>query len=382
MKSTTSPLSRGERAFESRLLGKMLPASSPWPGIAVCVILTVVAYSLHALPFPPLTTSDGRHPISAVLLAVLLGMLLRHLVPGAARLKTGLTVVVKRWLPVGIVLLGAGLDFKHLLTVTGTVLVGAALMIALTLLLALWLARRFDLPEKMGLMIGMGTAICGSSAVVASAAVLEADDEEVTYSIGIINLLGVLAMLAFPLVGNLLSVPAEAYGAWCGLSIHATPQVIAAGFAHAQDGQLAGETATLVKLVRVAMLGPCVFLLGAWQARRQRRDATYVGRPVGYARLVPWFVILFVGLALARTLGLLPEVTLHLPESSLLGSGEPRLDLAALLSQAGKWIMTCALAAVGLSTQLGSVLQRGSRPVIHGVLIAVAVAVMGIAIAS
>ena len=232
----------------------------------------------------------------------------------------------------------------------------------------------------MGLLIGVGTGVCGSSAIVALAPLIKANNEEITYSVGVINLLGVVAMLLFPVVGSLAMLDAEVYGIWCGLGIHATPQVIAAGFAHAGDGQTAGEMATIVKLVRISLLGPVVFVLGAWFAYTQRQ-AIYIDEPVRYSRLVPGFVVLFLAMALLRTLGFLPEVTLHLSEQFVFGAGDRHIDLAGLLSQSGKWIITCAMAGVGLSTAFAAMKAGGIKPVILGVLSAITLALLGLGVA-
>ena len=169
-----------------------------------------------------------------------------------------------------------------------------------------FLTRWLGIAEKLGLLIGVGTAICGSSAIVTAAPILDAKEEEIAYSIGTINLLGVAAMLAFPLLGSVFELQADVFGIWCGLGIHATPQVIAAGFAHYLDGQRAGEIATVVKLVRISLLGPTLFVLGAWYAYRQRQRTVYLGRPVRYTKLIPGFVVLFLGMVLLRTPGIFP----------------------------------------------------------------------------
>ena len=376
-------LSRTERSFEKRFRQKMAlwPKESAWPGILACVALTWCAFYLNALPYPPFTLESGQHPLSAVLLALLLGMLLRNVIPATAQLKPGVDAVVKKWLPIGIILLGARLDFYDLIRVAVQVMIGAAILIAVIIVLSRLMARWFDIEEKMALLIGVGTAICGSSAIVAVAPVLKAKDEDMAYSIGVINLLGVVAMLLFPLLGSLFLMDADIYGIWCGLGIHATPQVIAAGFAHSGDGQTAGEMATIVKLVRISLLGPSVFVLGAWFAYQQRKQTVYVDEPVNYSKLVPGFVILFLGMALLRTLGFLPEVTVHLSEQFLFGAGDRHIDLAGLLSQVGKWIITCAMAGVGLSTVFAAMKAGGMKPLLLGVLAAIVLAVLALGVA-
>ena len=333
-----------------------------WPGVLVCAALTGLAYYLHTLPHAPFTLADGRHPLSAVLLALLLGMVVRNTVPHVALLKPGIDFVVKRLLVVGIVLLGASLDFYHLIDVSLSVLLGAALLIAVVILAARRLGRSFQVRSKLALLLGIGTAICGTSAIVVAAPVLECEEEEVAVSVTTVNLLGALSMLLFPVVATLLTLSPELYGIWCGLAIHATPQVIAAGFAHPVDGQTAGEVATIVKLVRISLLAPAIFIIGALYARHRRRTAVYIGQPIDLLRLFPGFVLFFILAAFLRTTGFLPQVTFHMTDRFLLGAGDRTCDLAQLLSVSAGWLITSAMAGVGLMTAIRSLAAAGGRP--------------------
>ena len=377
-------LSRKERAFESRFRKRisLWPKESVWPGLILCATLTWLGATISKLPVQPFTTSDGQHPISSVLLALLLGMIVRNSIPAVVMLKTGVDTMVKKWLPVGIVLLGARLDFYDLLEVALHVAVGAAVLIGGLIALSRMLAHWFGVDSKLGMLIGVGTAICGSSAIVAVSPVVDAGDEDMAYSIGAVNLLGVVAMLVYPLLGALMSIEADVYGAWCGLGIHATPQVIAAGFAHPTDGQTAGEMATIVKLVRISLLGPAVFFVGAWYAHQQRKTSLHLPKPVQYSKSVPGFVVVFLGLALLRTLGFLPEVTLHLTDSFVFGAGDLTFDVAGVASQTGKWLITAAMAGVGLSTEFRTMKAGGMRPLLLGVLLGIVMGTLGLGVAS
>ena len=377
-------LSRKEKAFESRFRRRLSvwPRESPWPGVLLCALLTSLGAAINHAPFAPFTTADGQHPISTVLLALVLGMIVRNAIPAVVRLKAGVDTMVKKWLPVGIVLLGAGLNFYDLVQVAVQVAIGAAVLIALLIVVSRITSRWFGVDAKLGMLIGVGTAICGSSAIVAVAPVVEARDEEMAYSIGAVNLLGVAAMLIYPVLGSLFDIDADIYGAWCGLGIHATPQVIAAGFAHPVDGQTAGEMATIVKLVRISLLGPAVFAVGAWYAHRKRQESVYIGQPIRYSKLVPGFVVVFLGLAFMRTLGFLPEVTLHLTDQFVLGGGDRTVDIAGTMSAAGKWLITGAMAGVGLSTEFRAMKAGGVRPLILGVALAVLMGGLGLVVAS
>ena len=374
-------LSPKEKQFEQRFRQQLIAApASPWGGIAACALITWLAFYVNRLPFPPFTI-DGAHPLSAVLIALILGLIVRNTIPASARLKPGTDIVIKRFLPAGIVLLGAGLDFYYLLDVGYRVLLGAIVLIAVIILATRYAARFFKVELGQGLLIGVGTAICGTSAIIATAPVVESKEKDIAISIASINVLGALAMFVFPFVGAWLALPPEVYGEWCGLAIHATPQVIAAGFAHHLDGETAGEIATIVKLTRISLLGPAVFIIGALYARQRRRQAVFVAPSVNYRQLVPGFVLFFIGMAFLRTMGFFPEVTFHLTDRFLFGVGDRTIDLAATFGAAGKWIITAAIAAVGLVTEFRALRTGGVRPFLLGLLSTVVIAVLGLAYA-
>ena len=207
---------------------------------------------------------------------------------------------------------------------------------------------------------------------------VESKEKHIVIAITAVNLLGALAMFVFPFAGALLSLPAEVYGEWCGLAIHATPQVIAAGFAHHLDGGTAGEIAAIVKLTRISLLGPAVFVIGAIYGRNRRKKAVFVAPNVNYRQLVPTFVLFFVGMALLRTMGFFPEVTLHMTERFIFGAGDRTLDLAATLGEAGKWVITAAIAGVGLMTEFRTLRMGGVRPFMLGLAASVLIAALGL----
>jgi uncharacterized integral membrane protein (TIGR00698 family) len=377
-------LSRRDRLFEQHFRRKLSEwdYTSPWPGVVVCLALAAIAYIVQTLPFPPFTLSGGQHPLEAVLLALLLGLILRNTIPATARLRPGADFVLKKLLPAGIVLLGARLDFYDLLRVGLRVLIGATILIGLIILVTRFLAARFHVGEKQGLLIAVGTAICGNSAIVATAPVIDAKEEDIVISLTAISLLGAFAMLVFPFAGALLRLDPAVYGEWCGLAIHATPQVIAAGFSHPTDGQTAGEIATIVKLTRISLLGPAVFVVGAIYGRSRQKDTVVVGPQVNYRQLLPTFILVFIAMALLRTLGMFPEVTLHMTDRFIFGAGSRTFDLASVLSEAGKWIITAAMAAVGLLTQFRSLKSGGAGPFLLGLASAVLLALTALLYAS
>ena len=201
------------------------------PGLAIAAAVAIAAQFVHALPFAPFTIGD-RHPIEPMLIAIVIGALVRNLIglPRAAR--DGVRFAVHGVLPAAIVLIGARLDFRLLLDATLRGLAINVICVAAAMLGTVWLAVRLGAARKLGLLVGVGTAICGGTAIAITAPVVEANESETAFSIAAINLLGLLWMVVFPAAGALLGLTQAEFGVWAGSSIHATAQVVAAGFAY------------------------------------------------------------------------------------------------------------------------------------------------------
>ncbi len=347
------------------------------PGLALCSALAVLAYVLHTLPVPPFTVADGRHLVDAVLLAIVLGMLIRNTLPQPAWLKPGVTYSVKRVLPVAIVFMGAKLDFFDVLRVSGQALVISVVCVAVALALTLWLCRRTGVGQKLGILIGVGTAICGGTAIAVVAPVIEADDRDMALAVTGITLYGLVSIVAFPLMGAALGLSQLEFGVWAGVGIHATPQVMAAGFAY---GDQAGEVAVIVKLVRVLLLAPMVVGLGAWYARQVRQTRAYVPRGNRWTTYFPPFIAGFLLVALANTLNLLPDLTLHLADSPLWQAQTLPVAMSTLSAKSSGFLITVAMAGVGLSVNLRGLAKVGLKALYVGAFATVVLAGFGLAL--
>jgi uncharacterized integral membrane protein (TIGR00698 family) len=249
--------------------------------------------------------------------------------------------------------------------------------VALCLLLIL--TKLLKLPRKLGVLLGIGTAICGGTAIVATAPVIEAEEKDVAFSVATVTLLGLIAMFVLPVLGHFLDLSAKAFGIWAGLAIHQTPQVIAAGFAYTPNGQpyspVAGETATIVKLARVCLLAPVVFVIGLVYARQKLKNTGVSERKnINYAHLFPVFVLGFLIMAMLNTAGLLPKMTLHIADNAILAPGDRHLNLAGLLEQASKFCIVISMAGVGLETKFTSMRQTGLKPFLASLLAVIIVA--------
>ncbi|MDG4884267.1 YeiH family protein [Mesorhizobium sp. WSM4884] len=294
------------------------------PGIVLTAMITSVAYSARNL--------SGLTLFSPMILAVVAGMVYSNALGAPVHAKAGIAFAQRRLLRFAIVLLGFQLTLGQ---VAGIGLGGVGIVAATlgaTLLFTVTLGRLIGVDAKLAQLIAAGTSICGASAIVATNIVTDARDEDVTYAVAAITLFGTVAMLGFPLLAPLFGLDQHGFGLWAGASIHEVAQVIGAGF---QNGTLAGETATVAKLTRVAMLAPTVIALGL-MARRSEASAA---KPP-----MPWFVAAFVAVVALNSLAAIPA-QIH--------SG------IALAAQA---MLTMGLAAMGLQADISQLRSRGLRP--------------------
>jgi uncharacterized integral membrane protein (TIGR00698 family) len=334
------------------------------PGLVTTALLAACAFVLATLPMAPFTLENGVHPLGPSSVAILLGILFANILSVRSSWVVGLRFSSRVILPIGIVLLGARLAFGDLMKVGLTGLLLSLLSIGTCALVVFTLTRWFSLPVKLATLVGVGTAICGGSAIAAAAPVIEADDEDISWSVATVALLGLVAMFVLPVAGHLLGVESSAFGVWAGLTIQQTPQVVAAGLAY---GGEAGEVATLIKLVRVTLLAPAVFVLGLVYARSRAGRA---GGRVRWTGLVPPFVLGFLAMAAMGSLGWLE---LSVPWPAL---GDSQWTLQDLARQGDRIALAIAMAAIGLETKLGSFRREGLKPLAVGLATAVAVSVV------
>jgi uncharacterized integral membrane protein (TIGR00698 family) len=301
------------------------------PGLLLAGAITALAYGLRALPHMGL--------LSPMILAIVVGMLVRNAVKIPLRAKAGVQFAMRRLLRMAIVLLGLQLTFGQVVEVGGRSMLIIAATLVSTFGFTTWLGARLGVERKLTQLIAAGTSICGASAVIATNTVTDGSDEDVAYAVACVTLFGSLAMFLLPLLPGVLHLDAHAFGLWTGASIHEIAQVVAAAF---QNGQDAGEFGTVAKLSRVMLLAPTVLALG-WAARQYPAK----GRDSSGARAavpVPWFVLGFVALVAFNSLIALPESAKH------------ALTLLTTM------LLTMALAAMGLETNVRKLMDKGLRP--------------------
>ena len=314
-------------------------AGAAWgalPGLLLCASVSFIAVLLQGEEHRLL----GRAWLEALVLAILLGALVRTAWTPSQRLQAGIKFSAHTLLEIAVVLLGASVSAKTLLSIGPAMLVGIAGVVALAIPCSYALGRLFGLPPRMATLVACGNSICGNSAIAAVAPVIGARGEDVACSIAFTAVLGVLVVLGLPVLGGVLRLTGLRYGALAGLTVYAVPQVLAAT---APLGAVAVQVGTLVKLVRVLMLGPVCCALSLIVARTGDPAIRGAGPPLH--KLVPWFILGFLGMAAARSLGWLPVETLG-----------PIAAAASLLT-------LVSMAALGLMTDGRVVAKAGGRTV-------------------
>ena len=270
------------------------------PGILLCGAVTVVSVLLQHLE----ETAFGHPYVEALVLAILLGTLVRTFwVPGPTW-RAGIAFSAKTLLEIAVMLLGASVSIGLLVAAGPGLLIGIAVTVAVVIGASYGIGRLLRLPPRMAMLIACGNSICGNSAIAAVAPVIGAKSDEIASSIAFTAILGVIVVLALPLAIPLVGLTETQYGVVAGLVVYAVPQVLAATV---PVGVLATQVGTLVKLVRVLMLGPVVVAAALLAPRFDPEAGTRQVKKPGIGRLVPWFILGFLALAALRSLSLIPD---------------------------------------------------------------------------
>lgn len=307
----------------------------------------------------------GHPVIEGLVVAILLGMLVRSARTLPATLDPGIDFSAKQLLEFAIVLLGAAVDLPLLLRAGPALAIGIVLLVVVGLAAGYGIGRAFGLPHRLAVLVATGNAICGNSAIAAVAPVIGAEREHVASAIAFTAILGVAVVLGLPHLIGPLGFSDYQYGVLAGLTVYAVPQVLAAAF---PVSSLAGQVGTLVKLVRVLMLGPVVlFFTVTHRAPTPHADARTIGARTGrgaftLARALPWFIVGFLLLAALRSAGFIPE------------------QFASRLKTLSGWLTILAMAALGLGVDLRALRKVGAPVVLTVCLSLLALLAMSVAL--
>jgi uncharacterized integral membrane protein (TIGR00698 family) len=210
--------------------------------------------------------------------------------------------------------------------------------VALTILVGIAIARFMKLGSAFGTLTGGAVAICGASAALAIASILPKHryaERDASFTVIGVTALSTIAMIVYPIVAAVFGFSHHAAGIFIGATIHDVAQVVGAGYGISQD---AGDTATIVKLLRVAMLLPVCLVIGV-ALHVRGSDAAHA------APVLPWFAVVFAILVGVASTGWIPQ---------------PVIDAGATFS---RWCLVTAISAIGMKTSLKSLVDMGLKPV-------------------
>jgi uncharacterized integral membrane protein (TIGR00698 family) len=315
----------------SSFAAKLSTGTVPWvrahfPGLMFSAVVALAA-----------TFLSEHYGAPTMLFALLLGMAFNFLAQ-EPRFAAGIAFAARQVLRVGVALLGARITFDHVVGLGWGALAGVAAAVGLTIGFGALGAQMLGLRTRFGILSAGATAICGASAAAAISAVLPRYDEQerdTAFTIIGVTTLSTVAMVLYPIIATAFGWSDTETGIFLGGTIHDVAQVVGAGYSVSNE---AGDTATIVKLLRVALLVPTVLLI----ALGARRVAPTTGKRPS---LVPGFLVAFVAIVILNSLGLVPQAA------------------TAAMTAASSWCIVIAISALGVKTALGSLLSVGHRAI-------------------
>ncbi len=297
-------------------------------GLLICVSVAILGK----------ITSQYGPALGSVTYCLIIGVIVSNILHNkVASFSTAFKFSEKKILPFAIALLGLNINYATLRTIG--LQGGAAVVttIAASILFSLLIAKFLKADRELALLIGIGNGICGSSAIAASSEVLKADRVKTAVSISVINLLGVLGLVLYPIVSKLVGINENSAGIMCGATLQAVGQATAAGFA---IGTEAGKAAVLVKMARVLMLGPVLLLLSIKSSSGK----------FSLRKSVPLFIVVFFLLSLISNIF------------------EINPAILKTVKHIQKYSLLIAMSAVGLNIKLKDIYSVGVRGLMNGTL--------------
>ncbi|RED18574.1 hypothetical protein POI8812_00773 [Pontivivens insulae] len=299
-------------------------------GFAVATMVAIVAQFL-----------SEHYGAPAMLMALLLGLAF-HFLAESGPCVAGVAFTSKTVLRIGVALLGVRISVDQIIELGWEMIAMIIAGVALTIVFGLLSSRLVGRGWRLGLLTGGAVAICGASAAMAIAAVLPKDEkseQNLIFTVLGVTILSTVAMVLYPIITQWFGLDYVQSGIFLGGTIHDVAQVVGAGFSVSEE---TGDTATLVKLMRVTMLAPVVLIFAlSIRAFTDSKDDDGERPP-----LLPFFVIMFLVLAAFNSLGLVPGA------------------VQGIISDISRWALLISIAAVGMKTSLRIVQEVGGQSIV------------------
>jgi uncharacterized integral membrane protein (TIGR00698 family) len=316
-------------------------------GILLCFAIALPSWYLGRV-FPLI-----GGPITAILAGILISLLMPKLLKikfgNKFSFAEGIKFTSKKLLQYSIILLGFEMNLFNILKVGSMSLAVMGFTFITVFTMAFFAGKILKLSGNTTVLIGVGTSICGGSAIAAVAPIIRAEDEDVTRAISTIFLFNIIAVFIFPILGRVMGMDDTTFGIWAGTAINDTSSVVAAGTAWSDTAgnNTALRVATIVKLTRTLMIVPIALALALYTANKLKDKGT---GDFKFAKVFPWFVLFIIAAAILNTFLSFPP------------------GVSSSLVQIGKFGIIMAMAAIGLNTNLKSLVSHGIKPIVLGCL--------------
>ncbi len=350
------------------MFNKFQYLKSIFPGIVLALIFCLFSQGINNVLAVEIFGTE-KSPISTVLIAILLGILMGNAFTPRPGMMIGLDFTQQYILKLGIIFLGIRLSFADFIKF-GSVAIPLVIFCVLgVLILIKLLIKKVPISSKMSYLIAIGTSVCGATAIVATAPVINAKKTEVAYAIANITLFGVIAMLVYPYFAEwYFSNNALEAGLFLGTSIHETSQVAAAGLIYDQqfNNPETLDVATVTKLIRNTFLVILIPLFAFLYNRGEFKEQKY-----SILSIFPYFVLGFIGMIILRNFG----DQLFSSESDSFYAWSRFIEYLKILATI---FLTMAMAAVGISINLSELKSMGYKPFVVGLIAAVTVGIISL----
>lgn len=326
------------------------------PGILICALIAGFATFLGSLNFG----GFSMELIGAPVISILTGMIISLVAPkfaGNGKISGGVKFTSKKILQYAVIILGFTLNLGMIAHVGTKSLPVIVCTISVSLIVSFLLMKLMKIDPKTACLIGVGSSICGGSAIAATAPVIDADDEDVARSISVIFLFNIMAALIFPAFGQAIGFGTEGFAVFAGTAVNDTSSVTAAAATAENLYHASGilSAAVTVKLTRTLAIIPITLVLAFYRARKAK---TAGAKGFSFKKIFPWFILWFIGASLLTTvIGLLPECGFTAAYSDM---------FVPAMKWLAKFFIAMAMGAIGLGTNIVSLVKKGGKPIILG----------------
>lgn len=353
------------------------------PGFLLSVAIMLVAIPVTnmlgawVLSLQGIDPTGKSSPISAVLTAIVIGILLRNLLPLPKAIEDGIKFSTTKILRLGIILVGIKLSLMDVFKLGAWGIPVVATAIFGGLWFVSWFNKRLNLPERLGTLIAAGTGICGVTAIVSVAPAIKADQKEVAYAVANITLFGLVGMFLYPYLAPHILHTSEQIGLFLGTAVHETSQVVGAALTYKEvfNDEVVLKAATVTKLTRNLFLAIVVPMLSYLYLRRMAAQGAGDGGKISIAKLLPAFILGFIAMAIVRSIGD-AQVANGLAFGIWDADGWKEFTKAVGETWGSRALGT-AMAAVGLATSFSVFKGVGLKPFLVGLVGALLVGVIG-----